>query len=154
MWGNTVWKCCCLFCNACPARSPPLFPCAWGRRSPPCCGLPGPCWPNCSPVGIFFSAIFFGILKMGRGSLAATGIPTEIADTIIATIIYFTATNVILASFWNRIFHSRFAKKEEAAAAAMRKKGDSTTISSLTEAHFNEYAKEGRALLKNAKEGR
>ena len=109
---------------------------------------------NCSPVGIFFSAIFFGILKMGRGSLAATGIPTEIADTIIATIIYFTATNVILASFWNRIFHSRFEKKEEAAAAAMKKKGDHTPVSSLTKAQFNEYAKEGRALLKESKEGR
>ena len=109
---------------------------------------------NCSPVGIFFSAIFFGILKMGRGSLAATGIPTEIADTIIATIIYFTATNVILASFWNRIFHSRFEKKEEAVAAAMKKKGDHTPVSSLTKAQFNEYAKEGRALLKESKEGR
>ncbi len=68
---------------------------------------------NCSPLGIFFSGIFFGILKMGRGSLAVTGIPTEIADTIIATIIYFTATNVILASFWNRIFHRQHEKKLE-----------------------------------------
>lgn len=67
---------------------------------------------NCSPIGVFFAAIFFGILKMGKGFLTAgTGIPTEVADTIIATIIYFTATNVILASFWNNIFKKRFEKR-------------------------------------------
>ena len=43
---------------------------------------------------------------------------------------------------------------EEAAAAAMKKKGDHTPVSSLTKAQFNEYAKEGRALLKESKEGR
>ena len=109
---------------------------------------------NCSPVGIFFSAIFFGILKMGRGSLAATGIPTEIADTIIATIIYFTATNVILASFWNNIFKSRFERSEEAARLAMAKHGDDTPIASLSRKRFKEYAKEGRAYLKDGKEVR
>ncbi len=109
---------------------------------------------NCSPVGIFFSAIFFGILKMGRGSLAATGIPTEIADTIIATIIYFTATNVILASFWNGIFHRRFEKKEEAAAAAAAKHGDPTPVNQLAPDVFRAYAKEGKALISKKKEER
>ena len=66
---------------------------------------------NCSPIGVFFAAIFFGALKMGKGSLAATGIPTELADTIIATIIYFTATSVIIASFWNKIYKKRYEKK-------------------------------------------
>ena len=103
---------------------------------------------NCSPAGIFFSAIFFGILKMGRGSLAATGIPTEIADTIIATIIYFTATNVILASFRNRIFRSSFAGKEEYARAAIAAEGKDIPFESLTKAEFREYAKKGRALQK------
>ncbi|MBO8435382.1 MAG: ABC transporter permease [Spirochaetes bacterium] len=106
---------------------------------------------NCSPVGIFFSAIFFGILKMGRGSLAATGIPTEIADTIIATIIYFTATNVILASFWNSIFHRSFTGKEEAVIAYLKAKNDTTPIEKLSKEQFKAYAKEGKALLKNAK---
>ena len=106
---------------------------------------------NCSPVGIFFSAIFFGILKMGRGSLAATGIPTEIADTIIATIIYFTATNVILASFWNSIFHRSFTGKEEAVIAYLKAKNDTTPIEKLSNEQFKAYAKEGKALLKNAK---
>lgn len=72
---------------------------------------------NSSPVGVFFAALFFGILKMGKGSLAATGIPTEIADTIIATIIYFTATSVLLQQFWNMIFKKRFEKKYEGKSA-------------------------------------
>ncbi len=110
---------------------------------------------NCSPIGIFFSAIFFGILKMGRGSLAATGIPTEIADTIIATIIYFTATNVILASFWNKIFRSGFSKKEGAAIAAMKQKGIAKPIEQLSREEFRTLAKEGKTLVnKDKKEGR
>ncbi len=68
---------------------------------------------NSNPFGVFFAALFFGILKMGRGSLVVTGIPTEIADTIIATIIYFTATSVMLQSFWDRIFHKRYEKKKQ-----------------------------------------
>ena len=114
---------------------------------------------NCSPVGVFFSAVFFGILKMGRGSLAATGIPTEIADTIIATIIYFTATSVILANFWNRRFHNAFEKTEEAIGLALESKGrsdvDLTTLSSQERKNLR---KAGLPLLKArtraGKEGR
>lgn len=107
---------------------------------------------NCSPIGIFFSAIFFGILKMGRGSLAATGIPTEIADTIIATIIYFTATNVILASFWTGIFRKSFHKKEEQAAAAMARNGDGRDISELDRKELNSLAREGKRLGRGKEE--
>ncbi len=110
---------------------------------------------NCSPIGIFFSAIFFGILKMGRGSLAATGIPTEIADTIIATIIYFTATNVILANFWNMLFKRNFDQKCERAAAAMAMHGDKTPLEELSKEQLKAYAKEGREIRKSEdKEGR
>lgn len=73
---------------------------------------------NSNPLGVFFAALFFGILKMGKGSLVVTGIPTEIADTIIATIIYFTATSVMLQSFWNGLFHRRYEKKLEEASHA------------------------------------
>lgn len=67
---------------------------------------------NSNPIGVFFSALFFGILKSGKGSLGAgAGIPTEIADTIIATIIYFTATSVLLKRFWDGLFHRRYEKK-------------------------------------------
>lgn len=106
---------------------------------------------NCSPVGVFFAALFFGILKMGKGSLAATGIPTEIADTIIATIIYFTATNVILANFWNGRFHRSFERKEAAVTAAMEKHGDKTPPENLSKEQYREYIKEGNAILKEKK---
>ncbi len=68
---------------------------------------------NCSPFGVFLAALFFGALKMGRGSLAAIGIPTELADTIIAVIIYFAATSTIIASFWNKRFKKSYEKKLE-----------------------------------------
>ena len=106
---------------------------------------------NCSPLGVFFSAIFFGILKMGRGSLAATGIPTEIADTIIATVIYFTATNVLLSAFWNERFRQSFEKKEEAASAAMNANGDARSVSELSRKEFESLAKAGRHLLKEGR---
>ncbi len=100
---------------------------------------------NCSPVGVFFSAIFFGILKMGRGSLAATGIPTEIADTIIATIIYFTATNVILSNFWNSLFKKSFEKKEMALSLALNGRDPSL----LTKEERKALIREGKAKMKN-----
>ena len=106
---------------------------------------------NCSPLGVFFSAIFFGILKMGRGSLAATGIPSEIADTIIATVIYFTATNVLLSAFWNERFRQSFEKKEEAASAAMKANGDARSVSELSRKEFESLAKSGRHLLKEGR---
>ena len=103
---------------------------------------------NCSPVGVFFAAVFFGILKMGKGSLAATGIPTEIADTIIATVIYFTATNVILANFWNERFRKSFSRKEEAVLAAMKANGDTRSPGELSQDEFRKLSREGRKEVK------
>lgn len=56
-----------------------------------------------SPVGVLGSAIFFGILYSGKGFMnAMTKIPPEIADTIIATIIYFAATSVMIEKIMDR----------------------------------------------------
>lgn len=50
-----------------------------------------------TPIGVLFAAIFFGILYVGKGFMnAAVKIPPELADTIMATIIYFAATSVIM----------------------------------------------------------
>lgn len=50
-----------------------------------------------SPVGVLCSAVFFGLLYSGKGFMnAMTDIAPEIADTIIATIIYFAATSVLI----------------------------------------------------------
>jgi len=50
-----------------------------------------------SPVGVLLSALFFGLLYSGRGYMnAMTDIPPEIADSIIAIIIYFAATAILI----------------------------------------------------------
>ena len=57
-----------------------------------------------SPWGSFAAALFFGILYSGKGFMnAMTSIPPEIADTIIATIIYFAATSVLIEKFMDKI---------------------------------------------------
>lgn len=50
-----------------------------------------------TPYGAMAGAVFFGILHSGKGFMSAmTDIPPEIGDTIIATIIYFAAVNVLI----------------------------------------------------------
>ncbi|MGL4850201.1 MAG: ABC transporter permease [Clostridium sp.] len=66
-----------------------------------------------SPVGVLFSAIFFGILYTGKGFMTAmTQIPPEIADTIIAIIIYFAATSVVISRVMDKISKKRKNKVE------------------------------------------
>lgn len=49
-----------------------------------------------APLGVLAAALFFGILYAGKGFMnAMTSIPPEIADSIIAIIIYFAATSVL-----------------------------------------------------------
>lgn len=51
---------------------------------------------NSSPIGILVSALFFGLLYAGKGFMTTmASIPPEIADTIMAIIIYFAATSMI-----------------------------------------------------------
>ncbi len=65
------------------------------------------------PLGVFASALFFGMLHSGKGFMnAMTNIPPEISDTIIATIIYFTATSVLLGRVWGFLRRSGTRKKE------------------------------------------
>ncbi len=68
----------------------------------------------CNPIGVFFSALFFGILQSGKGFMnAMTSVPPEIADTIIATIIYFTATSVLFKKFWDWVAKKLTMRSEE-----------------------------------------
>lgn len=67
-----------------------------------------------TPIGALLAALFFGLLYSGRGFMsAATKIPPEIADTIIATIIYFAATSILIDRWLDRILKKRQAKKED-----------------------------------------
>lgn len=57
-----------------------------------------------SPIGALCSAIFFGILYSGKGFMnAMIKIPPEIADTIIAAIIYFAATSILIRKIIDKI---------------------------------------------------
>ena len=65
-----------------------------------------------NPVGILISALFFGVLYSGKGFMNAnTSIPPEIADTIIATIIYFAAITPAVPMIINAIKHRRAMAK-------------------------------------------
>jgi len=57
-----------------------------------------------SPWGVLSGSLFFGILHTGKGFMnAMTSIPPEIADTIIATIIYFAATSILVEKTWDKL---------------------------------------------------
>lgn len=63
-----------------------------------------------NPVGVLLSAIFFGLLYSGRGFMnAMTEIPPEIADTIIAIIIYFSATSILIEKLIRRLIRRKTA---------------------------------------------
>lgn len=65
-----------------------------------------------TPWGVFFSATFFGLLHAGKGFMSAnTSIPPQIADTIIAIIIYFTATSLFIEKMWVKFKANRVEKK-------------------------------------------
>ena len=64
-----------------------------------------------SPWGVLGGSLFFGILHTGKGFMnAMTSIPPEIADTIIATIIYFAATSVLVERVWDKISKSKLTR--------------------------------------------
>ncbi|WP_159888247.1 ABC transporter permease [Paenibacillus puerhi] len=70
-----------------------------------------------APAGVLLAALFFGLLYSGRGFMnAMTEIPPEIADSIIAIIIYFAATSVLMDRLI-RWFIARRRKSEPAGTA-------------------------------------
>jgi general nucleoside transport system permease protein len=55
-----------------------------------------------TPFGVLGASVFFGLLHTGKGFMnAMTRIPPEIADTIMATIIYFAATSITVEKVWS-----------------------------------------------------
>jgi simple sugar transport system permease protein len=57
-----------------------------------------------TPLGVAGAALFFGLLHTGKGFMSAmTRIPPEIADTIIATVIYFAAAGVLVERTWSKL---------------------------------------------------
>jgi general nucleoside transport system permease protein len=59
-------------------------------------------------LGVFFSAILFGVLKVGALNMPLeAGVPNELVDIIIALIVFFVA-----ASYFIRVFLDKISKKE------------------------------------------
>ena len=72
-----------------------------------------------SPWGVFAAAMFFGLLHSAKGFMnAMTKIPPQISDTIIAIIIYFTATSLFIERLIRRVNAKRKEKKEKAGGEA------------------------------------
>jgi len=64
-----------------------------------------------TPLGVLGSAVFFGILQSGKGFMSAmTKIAPEIGDTIIATIIYFAATSVLIERWLDKLGKAKKAR--------------------------------------------
>jgi len=77
-----------------------------------------------APLGVLLSALFFGLLYAGRGYMnAMTSIPPEIADSIVAIIIYFAATSILMDRFIRWVISKRKAK----AALTVEQKGERKT---------------------------
>lgn len=77
-----------------------------------------------NPIGVFFAAVLFGILYSGTGFMnAMTDIPPELANTIIAIIIYFAATSVMIERLMNKFMKRRSHKKDKSGPVV--EKGDS-----------------------------
>lgn len=55
------------------------------------------------PIGIIFSSLLFGSLKIGGTSMPIrTGLPVEVVDIVIASIIFFVGANYIIRFFIDR----------------------------------------------------
>lgn len=78
-----------------------------------------------SPGGVLVSALFFGLLYSGKGFMNAnTSIPPEIADTIIATIIYFAAISAAVPIVVNKIKKRRAKKAGDSGIGILPSQGN------------------------------
>lgn len=64
-----------------------------------------------TPIGVVFSALFFGFMNAGKGAMqVATKVPNELVPIIIATIIFFAATNEMIKG-WLKIVGNKISNK-------------------------------------------
>lgn len=87
-----------------------------------------------TPVGVLLSAVFFGLLYSGKGFMNAnTSIPPEIADTIIATIIYFAATSAVVPRIVNRFKRKKMMKASMQSASASNENTSPDNLGKINE---------------------
>ncbi|MCL2081230.1 MAG: ABC transporter permease [Oscillospiraceae bacterium] len=74
-----------------------------------------------TPIGVTISAVFFGVMQAGKNFMSAqTAIPPEIADTIVAVIIYFAAAAILM----HRLLDYLKKKRRPKAGGAVRKEAN------------------------------
>ncbi|MGT2926275.1 ABC transporter permease [Streptococcus cuniculipharyngis] len=52
-----------------------------------------------SPIGIFFAALLFAILSVGKTGMTAAGIPPELVSIVTASIIFFVASHYLIERY-------------------------------------------------------
>lgn len=78
-----------------------------------------------NPLGVLVSAIFFGLLYSGKGFMNVnTSIPPEIADTIIAIIIYFAAISAAVPMIVNKFKQKRTQKPGDSGVGILPNESD------------------------------
>jgi len=81
-----------------------------------------------SPWGVAAAALLFGIMQSGKGYMSAmVNVPPEIADTIIAVIIYFAATAVLIERVWDWWKRKKAKKQQGRQPQLGEQKGDELT---------------------------
>lgn len=61
-----------------------------------------------NPIGIVFSALIFGILRIGGNTMPTAGVPKEIVSIVMAAIIFFVGANYII-----RLALEKFGKNDK-----------------------------------------
>ena len=56
-----------------------------------------------NPIGILLSAILFGILKIGGLKMPSVGIPNEIVDIVVASIIFFVGISFAIRFIMDKL---------------------------------------------------
>lgn len=63
------------------------------------------------PIGIVFAGLLFAVLKIGGASMPlGSGVPTEVVDIVIASIIFFVGANYLIRFFINKFSNKKDVK--------------------------------------------
>ena len=75
-------------------------------------GIPVALLANSHPIGVIFSALFIGYLRINAQAMQTYGFVPEIIDIVIAVILYSTSLTVLFRSFGDKVKTKRRRKEE------------------------------------------
>lgn len=59
-----------------------------------------------SPIGIVLSSVLFGVLQLGSPFMASTGVPDEMSQIVIASIVFFVGAYYLVEWIFEKVGHS------------------------------------------------